>query len=75
MRIEAIEEALQARPFVPFRVVLPSDGSVPVPHSEFVSISPNRKWLLIWNKRGGGWKVVDPALVVELSFNATRRRR
>ncbi len=73
MRIEAIEEALQARPFVPFRVVLPSDRSVPVPHSEFVSIAPNRKWLLIWNKRGG-WKLVDAALVVELAFNGTRKR-
>ncbi len=73
MRIGAIADALQARPFVPFRVVLPSDRSVPVPHSEFVSIAPNRKWLLIWNKRGG-WKLVDPALIVELAFNGTRKR-
>jgi hypothetical protein len=72
MKIEAIEETLQAKPFVPFRVVLPTERSVSVPHSEFVSVSPNRKWLLIWNKRGG-WKVLDPALIVELSFNASRR--
>jgi hypothetical protein len=73
MRIEAIEEALHAKPFVPFRIVLPSDRSVPVPRSEFVSIAPNRKWLLVWNKRGG-WSLIDPALVVQLAFNGARQR-
>ena len=73
MRIEAIEEALRAKPFVPFRIRLPSDRALPVPHWEFVSIAPNRKWLLVWNKRGG-WSVIDPALIVQLAFNGARRR-
>ena len=73
MRIEAMSEALNAKPFVPFRLVLPSDRSVPVPHWEFVSIAPNRKWLLVWNKRGG-WSLIDPSLVVELAFNGQRKR-
>jgi len=47
---------------------------VPVPHPDFVSIAPNRKWLLVWNKRGG-WSLIDPALVVELAFNGAHRRR
>jgi hypothetical protein len=72
MRIEAVEEALHAKPFVPFCIVLPSDRSVPVLHSEFVSIAPTRKWLLVWNKRGG-WSLIDPALVVQLNFNGARR--
>jgi hypothetical protein len=74
MRIEAIAEALDAQPFVPFRFVLPSDRSVPAPHPEFVSIAPNRKWLLVWNKRGG-WSLIEPALVVQLAFNGAHRRR
>ena len=73
MRIEAITEALNAKPFIPFRLVLPSDRSVSVPHGEFVSIAPNRKWLLVWNKRGG-WSLIDPSLVVELAFNGQRKR-
>ena len=73
MRIEAIEEALHAKPFVPFRIVLPSDRALPVPHSEFVSIAPNRKWLLVWNRRGG-WNVIEPGLIVELAFNGARKR-
>jgi hypothetical protein len=73
MRIEAIEEALRAEPFVPFRIILPSDRPVAVPHPEFVSVAPNRKWLLVWNKRGG-WSLVEPALVVELAFNGSHRR-
>jgi len=74
MRIEAIEEALRAQPFVPFKIVLPSDRSVPVPHQDFVSIAPNRKWLLVWNRRGGvSW--IEPALVVGLTFNGARRRK
>ncbi|HEY2951879.1 MAG TPA: hypothetical protein VGK40_04805 [Verrucomicrobiae bacterium] len=73
MRIEAIQEALHAKPFVPFRFVLPSDHIVPVPHPDFVSIAPNRKWVLVWNKRGGiSW--IEPALVVELAFNEMRKR-
>ena len=74
MRIEAIEEALRAKPFVPFRFVLPSDRTVPVPHHDFVSIAPNRKSVFVWNRRGGfSW--IDPALVVELAFNGARRRK
>jgi len=73
MRIEAITEALNAKPFVPFRIMLPSDRSVPVFRWEFVSIAPNRKWLLVWNK-GGGWSLIDPSLVVELAFNGQRKR-
>jgi hypothetical protein len=73
MRIEAIEEALRTKPFVPFRIVLPSDRALLVPHWEFVSLAPNRKWLLVWNKRGG-WSVIDPALIVQLAFNVVRRR-
>ena len=73
MRIEAIEEALQAKPFVPFRLDLPSDRSLPVPHSKFVSIAPNRKWVLVWNKRGG-WSVIEPTLVVQLTFAGPRKR-
>ena len=73
MRIEAIEEALGASPFVPFRFVLPSDRAVVVPHPDFVSIAPNRKWLLVWNKRGG-WSLIEPSLVVQLTFNGAGRR-
>ena len=73
MRVEAIEEALRARPFAPFQMVLPSDRPVPVPHPEFVSISPNRKQILVWNKRGG-WSLIEPALVVELAFSGAHRR-
>jgi len=72
MRIEAIEEALQTKPFVPFRFVLPSDRAVTVPHPEFVSVAPNRRWILVWNRRGG-WSLVEPSLVVELAFNGSRR--
>ena len=73
MRIEAIEEALHANPFVPFQIVLPSDRVVPVPHPDFVSIAPNRKWIFVWNKRGG-FSYVEPALVVQLTFNGVKRR-
>ena len=73
MRIDAIEEALQANPFVPFRIVMPSDRLVPVPHPDFVSIAPNRKWFIVWNKRGGmSW--IEPALIVQIAFNGLRRR-
>ena len=73
MKIETIEEVLETKPFVPFRFVLPSDRAVPVPHPEFVSISPNRKWILVWNRRGA-WRVVEPALIVELTFTRSQRR-
>ena len=72
MKTEAIQEAIQAQPFVLFRIVLPSDRSIPVPHPEFVSIAPNRKWVLVWNKRGGG-SLIDRALVGQLTFNGARR--
>lgn len=73
MKIEAIGKAMRAVPFVPFRIVLPSDRSVPVPHSDFVSIAPNRKWLLVW-KKNGGWSVLETAMIVELAFNGAHRR-
>jgi len=55
-------------------MVLPSDRSLPVPHPEFVSIAPTRKWILVWDKKGA-WNVIEPALVVELTFTGSQRRR
>jgi hypothetical protein len=73
MSIEAIEEALQAKPFVPFSFVLPIDRAVTVPHPEFVSISPSGEQVLVWHKRRG-WSLIEPTLVVELAFNASKKR-
>lgn len=39
-----------ATPFVPFNIVLPSGEKVPVPHPDFLTVSPSGRIAQVWKK-------------------------
>lgn len=47
-----IRQFLEARPFKPFKLVLPSDRELEVPHPEFMAISPVSTSAIVWRKNG-----------------------
>jgi hypothetical protein len=52
MEAERIRRMLEARPFRPFVLLLPSDRKLEVPHPEFMSISPGGHAAIVWRKDG-----------------------
>jgi len=70
MDIQGIREALQKRPFQEFSIRLADGRTLPVPHPEFVAVSPRR---IIVVAEDGSWSVVEPLLIVSLDYNGSRR--
>jgi len=73
MEIALVKRHVEARPFTPFKLVLPSDREIEVPHPEFISISPNSPSAVVWYHDGGA-EHVDLRLVVGLKTNGAERR-
>ena len=70
-----IRKFLEARPFKPFKLVLPSDRELDVPHPEFMSISPVSTTAIVWRKNGVE-EFLDLRWVISVKAkaNATKRR-
>lgn len=70
-----IRKFLEARPFKPFKLVLPSDRELEVPQPEFMSISPVSTTAIVWRKNGVE-EFLDLRWVISVKAkaNATKRR-
>ncbi len=69
MDITGVREALHAQPFVPFALRLADGRSLPVPHPDFVAVTPRR---VIVGASDDTWSVVEPLLIVSLDHAAPR---
>ncbi len=67
MRLEALKEAVEARPFRPFVIHLADGRSASVPAADFVSINPRGRTMLVWTEQGG-FRVIDMPLITEIAF-------
>ena len=52
MDVARLRQFVAARSFRPFKLVLPSDRKLDVPHPEFISISPAGNDAVVWRKNG-----------------------
>jgi hypothetical protein len=68
MDLATLKRFAQARPFKPFKLVLPNDRKLEVPHPEFIAIAPQGHAAVVWHEDGGG-EHVDLRLVVSLKAN------
>jgi len=66
MDIAGVREALRARPFVPFALRLADGRALPVPHPDFVALTPRR---VIVGAIDDTWSVVEPLLIVSLDHD------
>jgi hypothetical protein len=67
MDAATVKRFAEARPFQPFKLVLPNDRKLDVPYPEFIAISPQGHAAVVWHPDGGG-EHVDLRLVVSLKL-------
>ena len=71
MDIAGVREALHAQPFVPFALRLADGRALPVPHPDFVALTPRR---VIVGATDDTWSVVEPLLIVSLDHDSAGQR-
>ena len=62
MELAVVKSLVEAKPFTPFKLQLPSNRDVSVPHPEFISLSPTGITAVVWH-RDGGIEHIDLRLV------------
>lgn len=79
MTIEPVREALQARPFLPFRLQLGDGTHVDVSQQESLAFHPKSGRTILVALPNGGFKAIDLLLVVALHAagegNKRRKKR
>jgi hypothetical protein len=69
MTAEQLRTVRDATPFRPFTIHLADGRSLPVPHRDFLSMTPGGRTVIVY--RGGeAMSIVDIMLVTELSVDA-----
>jgi hypothetical protein len=69
MDIAGVREALHRQPFEPFRIRLAEGRSLPVPHPDFVALTPRR---VIVGAKDDSWSIIEPLLIVSLDSMPAR---
>jgi hypothetical protein len=72
--IEQLRTTLRAQPFLPFTIRMADGTSFPIPHPDFLSMSPTGRTAVIFHK-GDSASIVDPLLMTELELAATSATR
>jgi len=67
MDIAGVRDALHSQPFVPFTIRLADGRALPVPHPDFVALTPRR---VIVGAADDTWSVLEPLLIVSLDHAA-----
>ena len=71
MDVAQLRQFSEARPFRPFKLVLPSDRELDVPHPEFIAVSPKGNTAVVWRKDGVG-EHLDVRLIVSVKRNGAK---
>lgn len=71
MDIPGVREALHKQPFEPFAIRLADGRSLPVPHPDFVALTPRR---VIVGAEDDSWSVVEPILIVSLDYESPQTK-
>ena len=63
MDIAGVREVLHRQPFEPFLIRLADGRSLPVPHRDFVALTPRR---VIVGAEDDSWAIIEPLMIVSL---------
>lgn len=72
MSADELKRLLNAVPFRPFAVYLPSEKTFRIPHSDFASLAPNGRTLIIWIQNSGAFDILDVPLITRVEVEAER---
>jgi hypothetical protein len=74
MVIESIREFNRAMPFRPYEIQMASGQSYPVPHPDFISISPRGSFVIVFDANEHPYHL-STLLMERVSLLKNRRRR
>ena len=74
MTIDKLREVLHAQPFQPFTIRTADGRSVPVPHPDFISVSPPGRMVHVFRKDGRS-EFIDLLLVTSIELTDGRPHR
>jgi hypothetical protein len=72
MDIAGVREVLHKQPFEPFVIRLADGRSLPVPHRDFVALTPRR---VIVGAEDDSWCIVEPLMIVSLNSMPSKQNR
>ena len=71
MDVTGVREVLHRQPFEPFVIRLADGRSLPVPHRDFVALTPRR---VIVGAEDDSWCIIEPLMIVSLDSMPTKPR-
>ena len=76
MTATELKDYWHASPFIPFNIVLPSGKKIPVPHPDFLTVSPSGRIAQVW-KKGDQRVSIGVFLItaIETARNGSRSKR
>lgn len=74
MTVEQLRTTLRANPLQPFKVRMADGREFPIPHPDFLSISPPGRTAVVFHEDGSA-SIVDLLLMTELELPAPSKAR
>ncbi len=72
MSVDELKRLLNAVPFRPFTVYLPSDTHFQVPHPDFALLTPNGRTMVVAHQQSDAVDILDVPLITRVKVEAER---
>jgi hypothetical protein len=72
MSADELRRLLNAVPFRPFTVSLPSDKPFRIPHPDFALVTPNGRTMIVAQEQSDAVDILDVPLITRLEVEAQR---
>jgi len=72
MSANELRRLLNAVPFRPFTVLLPSDKPFKIPHPDFALVTPNGRTLIVAQEQSDAVDILDVPLITRVNVEAER---
>ena len=72
MSVDELKRLLNAVPFRPFTVYMPSDTSFRIPHPDFALLTPNGRTMVVAHEQSDAVDILDVPLITRLEVEAQR---
>jgi hypothetical protein len=72
MSADELRKLLHAVPFRPFTLYLPSEKAFKVLHSDFASLAPNGRTMVVWQDESAPMDILNVPLITRVEVEAER---
>ena len=71
MDIGGVRDVMNRQTFLPFQLRLADGRAMPVPHSDFITISPNSRRVIVFTPPDDAMSIPEPLLIVSVEYPGT----